>query len=617
MKWEYNSDSFKNWLLSELTLDVKSQISNWTKENKNNLSFNNLFKNNQTRIVIPLADVIANNILSKLYSIGEIDFDNGAILVGKNKIRLGKYILNKKSPFTEEEKQWWIHQGDPFLNLKIANENKNYSVVISRSPLDVVRMSDHDGWSSCHSQGMDYFKCAVSDAKGAGAIAYIVNNEDLKNIDLNSEEIFKDKKRNIDGITPISRLRIRKFVHKKEGYELAIPEDRIYGKKITALEDVVKQWAKDNQSAIVSKRPKLDEFKLMGGSYQDTLASNLFNNFFDDDEDSGDVEYGGDEEDYQNIINQMEQELEEIKNNYDFKYFNIYAEVEGEEDPYIIYSGSINIEIPYEFISERGIRTFGNTDKRFWANVNTEIKNWARNNDIYNINDIDINGGEVIIHVYGDGSHIDDFKSFADDLSSLEDKYDDLQKSLYNLFVDLGLAHSNKTHELINNLNQENEHDYNLKYFKWEVEDEHNAQASLKFSMGVMPEVPSSNYYTSYGYWISKFEKMFRDQFFGWAEKAHNHQPSLFGDKNIPPFNFNQKIQPIIKISLLTTIGKTEAIFNLMVNFHSLNNNQEFYEAIELLQFIERNIIVFEKMVINIHKLILSESNKALRQSVR
>ena len=64
-------------------------------------------------------------------------------------------------------------------------ENDQYSIILTRHPVDVMRMSDFEKITSCHTppsrEGtqQSYYKCAVAEAQGHGAIAYVVETEEL------------------------------------------------------------------------------------------------------------------------------------------------------------------------------------------------------------------------------------------------------------------------------------------------------------------------------------------------------------------------------------------------------------------------------------------------------
>lgn len=77
----------------------------------------------------------------------------------------------------------------------LGEKNNDYSIVLSRAPIDVLRMSDfpEEDIESCHSSGGSYFYCALAEAQNEGAIAFAVRTEDLQGLDLSKPEIFADQ----------------------------------------------------------------------------------------------------------------------------------------------------------------------------------------------------------------------------------------------------------------------------------------------------------------------------------------------------------------------------------------------------------------------------------------
>ena len=113
--------------------------------------------------------------------------------------------------------EYWNENSEQFrANPDFGQENQ-YSVVLSRHPIDVLRMSDFENLESCHSAGSAYFQCAIAESQGHGPIAYIVENDQLHGVNFDEHEfqngeVFTDLDRGIRGLTPISRLRVRKYV---------------------------------------------------------------------------------------------------------------------------------------------------------------------------------------------------------------------------------------------------------------------------------------------------------------------------------------------------------------------------------------------------------------------
>lgn len=283
---------------------------------------------------------------------------------------------------------FWNQESEKFrTNPEYGRESK-YSVVLSRHPIDVLRMSDFRDIQSCHSEGNSYFRCAIAEAHGHGLVAYIVKSSDFArlseelgeeygefhNIDsgFQTDEIFADRDRSVRGITPISRVRARKYVKSpgKEGsYELAMPETRVYGKKIPYFVESVRDWLYESQITKILekegyqseqelKEKKLDtkEFRQHGGSYRDTSPGQVFANFFQD-SDYHKLHYGytvrepAEDEDYgidalEERLNQWLEDMNFLANRLDNVSVNSDYEVYG-DDEYYIYT-SLNFVIKEE-----------------------------------------------------------------------------------------------------------------------------------------------------------------------------------------------------------------------------------------------------------------------------
>ena len=147
----------------------------------------------------------------------------------------------------------WNKVGDK----KIAPQG---SIIISRHPVDVARMSDFSGINSCHTPGSKsgYYKCAVNESRGNAPVAFYVSEKALNKFlgdkdisEFDKEEIFADPDRNLEGINPTARLRLRKFTGQDRGgedFELAIPEIQPYGNDITHFQETINDWAYSSQS---------------------------------------------------------------------------------------------------------------------------------------------------------------------------------------------------------------------------------------------------------------------------------------------------------------------------------------------------------------------------------
>ena len=204
--------------------------------------------------------------------------------------------------------EWWNKKSTFYReNPEDAGEtDSEYSIVYTRHPIDVMRMSDFDNIESCHSppsRGRDnsYYKCAVAEAHGHGPVAYVVRNGDLDDLiskydlqdasyqDLldameeNDEEFFRDSERGVGDITPVSRQRIKKLVNPKLELSLAVPSTMTYGKRFPDLYSNISNFAKEAQAKELKKledardeeyvyvdgKLNMAGWERFGGSYED------------------------------------------------------------------------------------------------------------------------------------------------------------------------------------------------------------------------------------------------------------------------------------------------------------------------------------------------------------
>ena len=267
--------------------------------------------------------------------------------------------------------------------------NDQYSIIITRDPVDVLRMADFNNIISCHTPpsrggGMQsYYKCAVAEAQGHGAVAYVVETDELlsatntSNIDsaeqeIQEGEIFADETRGSHiglstDLKPVSRLRLRQMrffdwekydAGEDDGTEIAVPEKRVYGAGIPGITNRIVSWARENQEETISNLPRsggkidLDDFMIFGGSHEDTryfsgrqellmqLTGEPKENF------TGQVRQNTETEDnlpadwIGDISAQWEEECEDIKNEWNERYAATEVDFRVEED----YDGGFYID---------------------------------------------------------------------------------------------------------------------------------------------------------------------------------------------------------------------------------------------------------------------------------
>jgi len=201
---------------------------------------------------------------------------------------------------------------------------KGYAVVITRHPMDVFRMGDFmEIYDSCHrppskasqstTQTNEYYQCAIAEAHGHGAIAYVVDKEALLDATdastleevedtIQEGELFKDEDVpyfESGELLPIQRIRLRQvryytddlsskhagkitlddlddasaeeiraiYLHAKAGkeagpgIELAVPEmdtGHLYGTRIPEFGPWLLNWAQQNQTEELRRAPRTD-----------------------------------------------------------------------------------------------------------------------------------------------------------------------------------------------------------------------------------------------------------------------------------------------------------------------------------------------------------------------
>jgi len=312
-------------------------------------------------------------------------------------IKISKFLKNTDD---KEMIDWW----SSFMDTSAMSAEKRkafvektdkYSVVVSRHPIDVMRMSDHDGLSSCHSPGDSYFKCAQQEAVDGGGVAYLVDTEDLEDIDINEDEIFEDYQRSTGSIEPRARIRIRRytstFPDEKTGdeFDFAVPETTMYGLRMPEFKEKVAKWTRDKQEDLISRNGgrenfRIDNFVLRGGSYRDSSDGALFNNFFNDSFDHGNTTHRFQGQDsLVGIGDQYERELEEMREEWNRELDHCHVDYlindwEGDQFTYDM-SGYLMIAIPQSSIYEEPEEHDIHGESRYGSNWQEKwLKNQVR-----------------------------------------------------------------------------------------------------------------------------------------------------------------------------------------------------------------------------------------------
>lgn len=337
-----------------------------------------------------------------------------------------------------------------------VQEGSGHTIIISRAPIDVLRMSDFKNLQSCHSKGGSYWRCAVAEAQDGGAVAFVVNKSDLKKIeDINQPEIFSDKERKIEGINPVSRIRVRNFVIEdfddQGEYELAVPEDRVYGLELRGLEDEILQWARDHQISDFYNEngevevPDPEKIKIRGGAYSDTGGGLLLNNLFD--LHGSDKKYKSHwtpeyenpqgaltiEEQYQE---EADQYFDDLASNIENVHISFEIESDTEQGAFVWWNGQIYFSFP-ELDEPEYIKISNKELEKILESVN-EASNRVVDLDKY-IASVDEGEGYSFDITPDGGSigHPDDFAGFLRYCQDIDKVYPAMEKAWNKAFFDL------------------------------------------------------------------------------------------------------------------------------------------------------------------------------------
>jgi len=147
--------------------------------------------------------------------------------------------INKSKDIPPDLKKWW--QNKQTFYTKEGNHKKieiyfradltpsdfasDMTVIMSRHPIDVLRMSDIGSISSCHAEGNSHFKCAVAEAKGHGPIAYLVPTKELKSLlsgtkDAGGQAYLGDYQRpELESLEPEAKKYIEDYINANINYK--------------------------------------------------------------------------------------------------------------------------------------------------------------------------------------------------------------------------------------------------------------------------------------------------------------------------------------------------------------------------------------------------------------
>lgn len=469
---------------SVLITEMNQKVINYLEHHTDELPFDHIF-GDKMRVAFPIGtDITAQNIIDDLRRIknfDKIDLKKGEIVrklkidpkYGKGdyqeqKINIGRAISALKIAEDKKKKylNWFARYKD---NLESAFEKPEYVVVLSRSPIDVVRMSDHRNISSCHSQGGSYFYCAIQEAITGGAVAYVVNSQDFDELteeEFQNDEIFVDPDRGVRGagygLRPLSRLRVRRL-EDDDGNEVAIPDTKIYGNQsIPNFYNSLKNYLQNKQS--ITAGDFTGQYEKRGGTYYDDQIEELLGDYFSDEDnkyyrqDFPRVKHNQDDDhsESKHRASGIEDELINIKDRYDGQMtytapdYYIY-----EDEDYFDMSGYSSLDISkFNIPDDVSVEIDDNYNVGKWVNGNydddyqysTLLQYFINACDIQ-IDRFEIDNQSIKISFRNEevSSDPDDFDYFCRKLKQFDDKIDDMldnEDELLEVFLDVGFIKS-------------------------------------------------------------------------------------------------------------------------------------------------------------------------------
>jgi hypothetical protein len=460
------------------------------------LPFQDIF-GNAVRIVIPFDTVTSDSVISdilaeisKIKDYAGVDMKKGEVTrkikidqkygggEKEQKIAIGRAVASLK--IDEDKKKKFLD----FLARyrETLAEPKEYSIVISRNPIDILRMGEVGvgGMETCHAQGGSYFKCAIQEAKSGGGIAYVVKTEDIEKLsqeELQYDEIFADDKRDMGGIYAKSRLRIRRYdTMNKDGdieASLAVPTYKIYGQHIPGFYQTVANFLKTkskilNDIPYIIEKYKSGRIMRYGGSYTDISNDTAFNDMFPSDfifldgliEREKVIEQEPEYDDEDDAEQIMNDELEHIENEYSIDHGNYgYAVYDDGDGPYYTSHASITFTdikfregMPSYEIPTGEVKRYNPDGATGWQRkipygFNAEniliIQNFLRKLETYFPSGVDLDDiGKIILDTSDDsitfeldtdnvsGFETSDYDYILSRLSRIDDEYEEIKNVL-------------------------------------------------------------------------------------------------------------------------------------------------------------------------------------------
>lgn len=516
MRYRPFEDLYNEVLINEINQEVLDYIYTHRKSIKPRLPFDRIF-GGKLRFVIPLQQ--ENEFTPVLEKIRQLpyfykfDETNGKAVFKKPRdnrdgrgdwtmkpITIGQALNELDIP--EDERR---HYNKLYAKYKdgiieqITNPNSEYSIVMSRSPNDIIRMSDWPELKSCLSKTGCNFHRVTHEAIDGGGVAYLVKTKDIEDYKddpdfLQGDDTFSDRQRDVDEILekPLARLRLRRFVNDK-GLDFAIPEYSVFGNRsIPNFYESVVNYLKPQQETKeqIIKAFEEGDIRLKGSSYGMAALETLLGKYFN----TGDVHefipYSKEDRDKErehDVIktiakpdpDDLEEELSAIDermplthtySSYDIQGFDLDDQI----PPEYTFSGGVTIEFEDDLtLSEEideDLSDYWEIQKRIKEgdNFGLFIQELSEKqfgyysmrgyyyNEEYDRMHIDLTPDDAY------SSDSETYEEFRTELSSIDDNYEDLYDEIVAMLLRYGLIESADS-EGYNRLKAEqtNENDWN------------------------------------------------------------------------------------------------------------------------------------------------------------
>lgn len=489
MKYRPFEDLYKKVLVQEMNQEVIDYI---TSHRKEPLPWDNLF-GDKKRMVIPLeketrfSDIVDN--IRNIPNFHSFDPETEQVVFKKPrdpKYGKGDFYLQGKSigsvindlPVSDARKKnllsvFSTYKAEFLKELANPSRSDEYSIVFSRSPNDVIRVSDWPALKSCLSKKGCNFHRVAHEAINGGGVAYVVKNEYLDGFKddpdfLNGEDTFSDKQRDLEAVQePESRIRIRRFVNDK-GMDFAVPENALFGnQRLPTFWQSMVNYLKPLQPSAeeVKNAFKTSDILLKGSSYGMQDLEDMLSQYFGEPSgafinyDSEDQFTKSDHERIKSIAKNdtpdFEDELADTDARYPLEHANAGWDIDadGEGDEYYHYHGGISFDFEDLVLSEDVDEDLSDSyDIRRRARVGDNFGSFIQELGEHNFSNLEMTGyyynsnrNEMYIGLTPEdsiSSTPDDYDNFRYNLKREDDTYEDTLEEITQMLLRYDLIES-------------------------------------------------------------------------------------------------------------------------------------------------------------------------------